>query len=1195
MKKIIALLLLLVFSLSAICVPTVFAEAEPTYVEVAQGKNTGGKQYNPGTGVWEGLMYPASSLIDSTEDTFAGFYVSRFQGYMYIDLGCAYEIDRVEVLAYNTYSHTRCGDYNIVAGNTEPDTNAYDAENTIGEILVASVPMDTNANSAAVGYKTFTMPEGESYQYISFEKLQENSDGLLINDVKIYVREDKMPEDLPETLATNVALGKTEADWTMLRGALHGSYCNLNKLTDGADPAIFGDSIAAPRPASLVLDLGKYYDLEKIVLGVGHNASTQSASMGITVSAGNTAVTNETELAAAAKTTVLTTGTSALTELKKTEEVATPVIARYIYIQVASKANAGAGAGDYAWISEIEVWGVEAEPTEPGPDTPTPTPDVSNPDDYQNVAVGKATGGKLYNPDNRRWDDLMYPADKLVDGQEDAYAGFYYSRFRGYMYIDLGQAYKIDHIDVLSYNNISPSRAGEYNIVAGNSLPDNVAYDAENTNGEILVAAVPKDVSATSAAVGYKTFTMPENSGEYRYISLEKLQENSDGLLVYEVRVHVLKEDMPVETFSNMTYGYENNTLSLTAEAVNSEADSLTFMLKAYDATGATQGVMAQEVLLNDDAFSAEIDLSALALSENTKVDLVAVDSLTELNPVFMVQNVLTEERTILSLRTKPMADFSAEAVQKGVNAEISGTASGSVMLATVFNPGKVPASLTAENIDDYVATFECVALDATDGSFTKAVLMPAKATSGTYTAVFGLIAGEEPVANRTKTFAFTSIVDDFETVTADNFIDLVEEYEDSYTELLPLLTERSATIGESFIQAKESFATGALNEDVKELDSPAAIETVIRASILLDDTKNEEACADSIETYGDTMPKIFNEDYVDAEEFESLLGTVKEELPLSSAANIVEAYQTAAAMSAILNGSRAEIVWALENFADALGVDLEAVEDAGVSLNDVAKRISNTENAVNGYIENGMENTVTQAVKSAKAANSSSSSSSSRGSGRGGSSSVYVPVPQTTPEIITTPESSVEDTQTLASLYTDMAGYNWAIPAVNALSEKEILNGTGDGQFSPGQNMTREQVAKLIVLAFGFEGTAKANVFNDCNIDAWYYPYITAAGANGIVKGIDRTFFGVGHSITRQDIAVMLDRAMLIREVAAASTEHTEFKDAADIDNYAADSVNRLASMGIIAGMEDGSFCPKELVTRAQAAVMLNRILELM
>ena len=51
---------------------------------------------------------------------------------------------------------------------------------------------------------------------------------------------------------------------------------------------------------------------------------------------------------------------------------------------------------------------------------------------------------------------------------------------------------------------------------------------------------------------------------------------------------------------------------------------------------------------------------------------------------------------------------------------------------------------------------------------------------------------------------------------------------------------------------------------------------------------------------------------------------------------------------------------------------------------------------------------------------------------------------------------------------------------------------------------------------------------------------------------------------------------------------EKLDFKDSADISDYAVNAVSKLYEKGIVTGFSDGTFRPKEVCTRAQAAKML-------
>ncbi|MBE7022059.1 MAG: S-layer homology domain-containing protein, partial [Ruminococcaceae bacterium] len=107
-----------------------------------------------------------------------------------------------------------------------------------------------------------------------------------------------------------------------------------------------------------------------------------------------------------------------------------------------------------------------------------------------------------------------------------------------------------------------------------------------------------------------------------------------------------------------------------------------------------------------------------------------------------------------------------------------------------------------------------------------------------------------------------------------------------------------------------------------------------------------------------------------------------------------------------------------------------------------------------------------------------------------------------------------------------------------------------------------------------------------------WYYPYITTALANGLVNGLSRTEFGLGRQMTREDLAVTIYRALL--KYGAANDENiVSFSDEASISDYAKDAVCVLGGMGIITGFSDGSFGPKETATRAQAAAIYSRFID--
>ena len=88
------------------------------------------------------------------------------------------------------------------------------------------------------------------------------------------------------------------------------------------------------------------------------------------------------------------------------------------------------------------------------------------------------------------------------------------------------------------------------------------------------------------------------------------------------------------------------------------------------------------------------------------------------------------------------------------------------------------------------------------------------------------------------------------------------------------------------------------------------------------------------------------------------------------------------------------------------------------------------------------------------------------------------------------------------------------------------------------------------------------------------------------MITGKDDGSFGVGETISRQDVCTIVHRAMLrLRGFNTAGT--LTFADSGSIADYAKDAVAALCGAGIIHGMDDGRFAPQEGTTRAQAAVI--------
>ncbi|MFH5183588.1 S-layer homology domain-containing protein [Paenibacillus sp. TAB 01] len=176
---------------------------------------------------------------------------------------------------------------------------------------------------------------------------------------------------------------------------------------------------------------------------------------------------------------------------------------------------------------------------------------------------------------------------------------------------------------------------------------------------------------------------------------------------------------------------------------------------------------------------------------------------------------------------------------------------------------------------------------------------------------------------------------------------------------------------------------------------------------------------------------------------------------------------------------------------------------------------------------------------------------------------------------------------------FADMNGH-WAQQEIELLANKRIVEGQPDGQFAPNDSITRAEFAELLVRALGLPEATSQPSFSDVDSASWFSGAVGAARQAGLIDGYgDGTFQPDAH-ITREQMAVMIGRALAYagKSPEADSGMLQTFADGSDIAGWAADAAAQAAGTGIIQGMAGAAFAPEAEASRAQSAVMLQRML---
>ncbi len=177
---------------------------------------------------------------------------------------------------------------------------------------------------------------------------------------------------------------------------------------------------------------------------------------------------------------------------------------------------------------------------------------------------------------------------------------------------------------------------------------------------------------------------------------------------------------------------------------------------------------------------------------------------------------------------------------------------------------------------------------------------------------------------------------------------------------------------------------------------------------------------------------------------------------------------------------------------------------------------------------------------------------------------------------------------------FRDMDGHVWARSAVEKLREEGILRLEMWENYRPQDMVTRGDFAMMLVRALGIEETEKEG-FGDVHAEAYYAKELARGKAAGIIEGVgDNRFNAVGF-VTRQDIMTMTSRALTkLSKVSEEKADLSAFSDASGVADYAKEHVEKMVSAGIITGNADGTLNPTGNTTRAEAAVIIDRILSL-
>ena len=226
-------------------------------------------------------------------------------------------------------------------------------------------------------------------------------------------------------------------------------------------------------------------------------------------------------------------------------------------------------------------------------------------------------------------------------------------------------------------------------------------------------------------------------------------------------------------------------------------------------------------------------------------------------------------------------------------------------------------------------------------------------------------------------------------------------------------------------------------------------------------------------------------------------------------------------------------------------------------------------------------EGTPAEATAEIKKKSNSGGGSGGGGSKNSGGASISAPIGFTKEN-----EEKQEEEPEIVSL-NDIAGH-WAQKSIEKLFETGTVKGDG-GKFYPDKNITRAEFAALINRMLGLK-TQYADLFIDVDGSEWYADDVCSVKNAGIMNG-DGASFRPTAFITREEMCVVFANIAKYKKIAAKSADIT-FSDKNSISPWAKEAVGICTGLNLVNGMGDGTMMPKANATKAQAAVLIDKMI---
>ena len=184
-----------------------------------------------------------------------------------------------------------------------------------------------------------------------------------------------------------------------------------------------------------------------------------------------------------------------------------------------------------------------------------------------------------------------------------------------------------------------------------------------------------------------------------------------------------------------------------------------------------------------------------------------------------------------------------------------------------------------------------------------------------------------------------------------------------------------------------------------------------------------------------------------------------------------------------------------------------------------------------------------------------------------------------------------VETMPTIAATFSDLPE-NEAAGSIMNMVARGILKGMDNGKFEGELPITRAMVATVLKRLSTNQKINDVQNFKDVKDKDWFAEAVKWAQSQGLIKGYEDGTFKANNLVTRQELAVIIERFLKIHGITMEEIKELSYKDLDTLPAWSRDAIIAMAKIGLVEGQTEEMYNPASEFTREELAVMLEKII---